>query len=141
MHLLKQYLCSFAADGIAGPAFLETDDNPDVTCFEFVDFLRPVCMHPQNPVDPFTLFLADVHQCSAFAYGPVVYAHKIHCTGLTVDLDFKNQGQRRLVLGVGNLDLFLCFQMDAHDRRDFGGRRQIVDDSVKQGLHADVLQR
>ena len=49
-------------------------------------------------------------------------------------------GERRLVVGGTRYDL-VGAGLDAFDRGDVERRRQIIDDSVEQRLHALVLER
>ncbi|MPM20268.1 hypothetical protein SDC9_66697 [bioreactor metagenome] len=141
VHLFQKDLGSFTADGIPGSSFLEADDHPDIACFELTQLFRSVCMHTKDAIDPFTFLLGDVHQRSALSDGAVVHPDEVHRSGFTVDLDLENEGQRRLILGIGDFNRFFSLKVDSIDGRDFGRRGQVVHNSIQQCLHSDVFER
>ena len=98
-------------------------------------------MHLNDLGDAFALARRHVENHFTSLQSPGIDAEETKATDEGIGGNLERQGAERL-LGVGLADLFLFgLRIDTLHVVDVQGAGQVVDDGVKQGLHALVLER
>jgi hypothetical protein len=80
----------FTTDSITRLRVFKTYDYSNIARGEFINCFWFICMHTDQSIDPFSLFLADVEDSGSFLNHPRVYPDETEWTGLTIVLNFKN---------------------------------------------------
>ena len=132
-------------EGVASHYLLDSDARGNVPGVYLGNLLALVGVHHQNAPDPLGATAVDVEHARAGLQTPGVDAEVGQLADVRVGHDL--EGQRREGLGVVGVarDLALALlaadQFVADDRRHVQRRGQVVEDGVKQRLHALVLER
>ena len=84
---------------------------------------------------------AGVEDLVALGEGARVDPEEGELADVGVGHDLEREGRERLLVGELAGELLVFLERHAVDRREVGGRRQVVDDGVEQRLDALVLER
>src|SRR2546425_7322644 len=126
--------------GVAGGRELQPDGGRDVAGRDGLALFLLVRVHPEQSPDPLLLVLGRVVHARARLERAGVHTEEDQLADVLIVHDLEGQRRERRV--VGRLPLFDLFGLgiDALDRRDVQGRRQVVDHRIQQRLHALVLE-
>ena len=141
LDVLEHQRFVFDTKRIARADELESDGGTDVASRNLFQGQLFVGMHLNDLGDAFALARRHVQHHLASFQRSGIDAEETKTTDEGIRGDLERQGAERL-LGVGLAD-FLLFglRIDTLHVVDVQGAGQVVDDGVKQGLHALVLER
>ena len=97
-------------------------------------------MHQQHPPDALALAPDRVPDLVAAEQHAGIDADEGERADERIGHDLEGEGGEGLVIGALAFDGLFAVGHDAADRRHVGGRRQVIDDPVEQGLHPLVLE-
>ena len=140
-HPLEHYRVTGVGQGVAGRGVLQPGQRDDVSGTGFLDVLAVVCVHLQHPADPLARSLDAVQHLATRRDDPGIDANKSERADEGVAHDFEGQPGKRLVIRAAAHDRSIRADLNAIDRRDIGGGRQVIDHCVEQRLHSLVLER
>src|SRR5882762_3871293 len=137
---LKNDLLVFVAQRVAGVDALQSDASANIAGVDFVDFFTLVRMHLQQAADAFAGTLSGIHHVTAGLEHAGVDANVGDVADERVGHNFESQRGERLIVSGAAENGFVVLGIDALDGRNVDRGRQVINDGVKQGLNALVLE-
>src|SRR5262249_26247891 len=118
----------------------EPGQGDDISSARFLDVLAVICVHLQHAADSLAGTFYAVEYLAARRDDPGIDTDKAQRADKGITHNLEGESGKRLVVGATAHDRLLRADLDAVDRGNIGGGRQIIDHRVEQRLHPFVLK-
>src|SRR6266513_856085 len=141
LHRLEDDGVALVTQRVAGLRVLQPDGRRDVARAHLFDFLALVRVHLQQPADALLLVLGAVIDVGAGGEHARIDPEERQLPHVRIGHDLEREGgERLLVSGLAQRVRGVVVRQVALDRRNVGGRGQVVHHGVEQRLDALVLE-
>src|SRR5215472_5208350 len=140
VHGFENDLLVFFAKSVAGGDALQADAGADIAGVDSVNFFALVGVHLEQAANALAGTLGGVVDVAAGIQNAGVDTDVGDMADERVGHDFEGQRGERLIVGSAAKNRLFGVGINAFDRRNIEGRRQIVDDRIEQRLNALVLE-
>src|SRR6202795_4681391 len=137
---LEDDLLVFVAERVASVDALQSDAGTNIAGVDFVNFFALVGVHLQKTADAFAGTLGGIHHVAAGLEHAGIDADVGDVADERVGHDLEGQRSERLIVSGAAENGFVVVGVNAFDRRNIHGRRQVIDHRVEQRLNALVFE-